>query len=590
MLRKRVLFAALVGAVSYGSLNVAHAQGLPPDDGGFEIETTDDSARSGGFLENLSQYIGVTAGANSGTSDAVEKTIQGLSLALDLPSFANLKSSITVDVGNYENVYKLELNDYSKNRLNDCQQQGLDPDNALNGGNFDANFGGIPNQRYVDLDCDRVSSDGEWLAPTLERTVDASFTELTEGYVQWEPTSFATLRVGRQPIVLGQFEVFSPLMFTTPMRATGTKTKTGKSDMAFSQDGFQLSLFPLSRLEVSYTHVPEMRIDAANRKRFEEFAALKGDFMNFAPKAGGVGGQVDQVDTLQDIAENDLSVLRMMYFGDRFTFGLTQIEGAETNEDPLREAELQAVACGSYFATGEDYSYTECGSNAFTSYAVGNDKGLRFAEMEATAVELSYRVSDRWTFVLEHTMVEGERELDQLPFGGLQGFVPRNFRTQDSLLPIYAELLTDNDAKPYINVDTVMQSVGMVYKGDRWLLNLQVAQRTQEGATDQEEAWRKALDPAEMEGDADEDDTLPILNAVRLLGAEKQGYAGFGFGAFGQNFGFGLSTGWRYFEKLEVGFFGGVALDVTGSDEIETEGYESAEGESYASFGINYLF
>ena len=65
------------------------------------------------------------------------------------------------------------------------------------------------------------------------------------------------------------------------------------------------------------------------------------------------------------------------------------------------------------------------------------------------------------------------------------------------------------------------------------------------------------------------------MNAVRLLGDEKQGYAGFGFGSFGQNFGFGLSVGWRYFEKLEVGVFGGMALDVTGADEIEAEGYES---------------
>ncbi len=590
MLNKSVLFAVWVGTIGYGAMNPAHAQGLPPDDGGFELETADDISSSGGLLENLSQYVGATMGANSGTSDAVEKSIQGISLVFDLPSIGNVKSFVSVDVGNYENVYKLELNGFSKNRLNDCQQQGLNPDNALNSGSFDANIGGVPNERYVQLDCDRVASEGDWLAPTLERTVDASFTELTEGYVQWEPTSFATLRVGRQPIVLGQFEVFSPLMFTTPMRATGTKTKTTKADMAFSQDGFQVSLFPLSRLELSYTQVPEMRIDAANRKRFEEFALLKGDFINFVPNSGGAGGQVDQVETLQDIAENDLSVLRAMYFGDRFTFGITKIEGAETNEDPLREATLQAVACGDYFASGEDYSYTECGTSAYTTYAVGGDKGLRFGKMEATAIELSYRVSDRWNFVLEHTMVEGEQELDQLPFGGLQGFVPRNFRTEESLLPIYAELVAENNAKPYINVDTVMQSVGMVYKGDRWLLNLQLAQRTQEGATPAEEAWRKALDPAEMEGDADEDDTLPILNAVRLLGAEKQGYAGFGFGSFGQNFGFGLSAGWRYFEKLEIGFFAGAALDVTGADEIETEGYESAEGDSYGSFGINYLF
>ena len=39
-----------------------------------------------------------------------------------------------------------------------------------------------------------------------------------------------------------------------------------------------------------------------------------------------------------------------------------------------------------------------------------------------------------------------------------------------------------------------------------------------------------------------------------------------------------------------LGFFGGMALDVTGADEIEAEGYESVDGDTYASFGINYLF
>lgn len=85
-------------------------------------------------------------------------------------------------------------------------------------------------------------------------------------------------------------------------------------------------------------------------------------------------------------------------------------------------------------------------------------------------------------------------------------------------------------------------------------------------------------------------DIIPIVNIVRLLGAEKQGYAGAGFGTFGQNFGFGASAGWRFYERLEIGLFGGLALDVNGADEIEAEGYDTPEGDGYFNLGLNYLF
>lgn len=211
------------------------------------------------------------------------------------------------------------------------------------------------------------------------------------------------------------------------------------------------------------------------------------------------------------------------------------------------------------------------------------------------AIEFSLRLTSKLSFIVEQTIVETEKELDMLPFGGNEGFKPTAYNPADpqngvDLLPTYQELFTQNDRKPYVDVEITMQSAGFVYKGDRWLINFQLAQRTMEGANANAERWLDALDPSTYEGDDEEDDILPILNAVRLLGDEKQGYAGFGFGSFGQNFGFGLSVGWRYFEKLEVGLFGGMALDVTGADEIEAEGYETPDSDTYASFGINYLF
>ena len=141
-----------------------------------------------------------------------------------------------------------------------------------------------------------------------------------------------------------------------------------------------------------------------------------------------------------------------------------------------------------------------------------------------------------------------------------------------------------------------MHSGGLIYQGERLLINAQLAQRMQEGASSVEEELRKNLDWDSYQGDDTEEngsgvsDIIPIINAVLLLGGEKQGFIGDGFGTFGQNFGFGLSGGWRFFEKLEIGAFGGMALDVTGADEIEAEGYDTPEDEGYVSVGINYLF
>ena len=606
MLRKSLMLAVLAGFV--GHSGPVLAQGLPPEDGGgFEIDTAAPEEEAG-FFENLSQYVGAAAGVNSGSSDAVEKTMQGISFTFDFPRYAGIKTALAVDVGDFENVYKLELDEGRRQSVARCRELGVDV-GAM-----------TENERneYENNNCeDALNEAGDgYLADSVSQTVSDSFTDVVEGFVQWEPTSFATLRAGRQPIVIGQFETFSPLMFTVPLKATGTKTRTTKSDMSFAQDGFQVSLFPFPQLEVSATLIPAMRIDPSTKKKNEEQGLTVGDATNFNPDGRG------QNEKLQDEADHDMTVLRLMYFGDRFTFGVTSIEGAETNEEPVRDAKLVRVNCDAYspayytpcfstnFPVPDAYSgnpsnlsdpwnsftetqrQAEAGTGLFNTYYLGEDKGLFYPEASTTAIELSYRISNKWTFVFETTTVETQRMFDILPNGGEAGTKPVEYfdgGRQVDILAIYDEIWNAGYRLPYVNVETTMSSVGMVFKGDRWLANLQIAQRTQEGASAEEEAYRKKLDPVEYE-DEDGEDTLPILNVVRLLGAEKQGYAGFGFGAFGQSFGFGLSGGWRYFEKLEIGGFAGFPLDVVGSDEIERQGYDSPESDNYMSIGVNYLF
>lgn len=618
MLRKFVLTAAWVALTSI-PLAGASAQGLPPDDGGFEIET-EEAVEEKGFFENLSQYFGATFGSNSGTSNAVDRTISAVAVQIDLPEIMGLKSAFNVDLGAYENTYKFELSGDRQQSLQNCQSQAPNPDL-----DFDGAFGDLTPEEQAQIEafyeneCYNVYDEeaGVYLAPELERMVDDSFAELTEAYVQWEPTSYATLRVGRQPIVLGQFEVFSPLMFTAPMKARGTKTKTTKADLSYAQDGVQISLFPFSQIELSFTAIPKMRLDPVNEKRFEEFAALKSGFTDFVP------GQ-SPIDRLQDIGDNDMSVARIMFYGERLTVGVTAISGAETNADPIREARFVQVGCETFFPGDTPPVYSECNGrdnngnpilpfnadNAYETYALGEDKGLRYGEIDAIAFEAKLNLSSKISAVYEMTIIEGEKELGILPFGGESGEKPRIFPVGGNfegdpidpyagtinLLDFFDEVFNSNQAKPYINVETTMHSGGLIYQGDRLLINAQLAQRWQEGATPLEERLRKNLDWDTYSGDDTEEngdsasDIIPIVNAVLLLGGEKQGFVGAGFGTFGQNFGFGLSGGWRFFEKLEIGAFGGMALDVTGADEIEAEGYDTPEDEGYISVGINYLF
>jgi len=559
MLRKSISLAALA-ALTMVPLG-ASAQGLPPEDGGFELETVEEQQK--GFLDNLSQYVGATAGATSGTSDAVDKSLQALNVAVDIPMPRGFKAAFSVDVGNYENIYTLELSEDEQRNLQQCEALFPDASEPSDPGDDPDSYpGGFPawepaNELFMNWNnnnCDRViDEDGDYLVPSKEITVDDSFSELNEAFVQWEPTSFLTLQAGRQPIVMGQFEAFSPLMFLLPMKSTGTKTRTAKADLSYAQDGLNVSLYPTSNIEISHTTVGSMRLDPSTKKRLEEFALSDGDDLRILNDA-------DPSEAIEDIADQDLSVSRIMYFGDRLTLGLTSVEGADTNLDMIRDARI--------VPDGADY-------------ALADDKGARFAEMEATAIELSYRLGSKWTFVMEYTEQETEMEFSVLP----------NIYYDDDFHDEFQDVITTFSGKPTYNATVTMGSIGLLFKGDRWLANLQLAQRTEEGATPEEERLSKALSWETLYNEEDDtDDTLPILNVARLLGEEKQGYAGAGFGVFAQSFGFGLTAGWRYFEKLEVGAFMGMALDVTGADTIEQQGYESPEGESFVNFGINYLF
>ena len=84
-----------------------------------------------------------------------------------------------------------------------------------------------------------------------------------------------------------------------------------------------------------------MRLDPVNEKRFNNSRRLKVILPTLSKSP---------VSVLQDIGDNDMSVARIMYYGDRLTIGVTSISGVETNEDPIRDARFVQVGCETFFA------------------------------------------------------------------------------------------------------------------------------------------------------------------------------------------------------------------------------------------------
>ena len=79
---------------------------------------------------------------------------------------------------------------------------------------------------------------------------------------------------------------------------------------------------------------------------------------------------------------------------------------------------------------------------------------------------------------------------------------------------------------------------------------------------------------------------------ARKLGAENQGYAGVGAGAFFNAYGFGLYGGWTFNETIRIGGLVGATIDVADSGgNLEDENYRGIDdGDTVAQLGVSYLF
>lgn len=564
--------------------SVAWAQGLPPDDGGFEIET--ETQQDSGFDWN--QYIGGSVGVVTADGDAISRQLAAMRLDINLPATDRVKTVLSIDAVDFENTYAQELRDHWRDTRLECiedfpNRAAIDAVDAVADPMIDFSEPVTEEQsqlhdsytRYQErLICEPMLNDsGEgYILPKQEIEASDSFADFREAYVQWEPTDYATVAVGRQNLVWGQFDFLSPVGFLLPFRTTNTSTRPSRADFAFAQDAAALSLFPTGNSELKLIHVPQMRVDPSVEENFKSYARnnycrrdTQGDFTANCPVD-------DDNNFFPDAADYEMSALRFTHYGERLTFAVTALDGTQTSFEPYRDAKL--VASGDGFA-----------------FADATDKGLAYGELETLALEFSYILNPRVTIKGEFVTYESFKGIE---FGDETDLSSREQNLAHAVV-------SRKNGDPYITTDEVFLALGFDYEGDNWFGNVQLVALDSQPTDNIDEVLeciedggtyaRGDISCRDAQFDDDDSDIFPVFFIGRRLGIDDEGFVGGGATAFFNAYGTGIFGGWRFNENIELGGFFGFVVDVTDSGPQSTTYYDSVDdGDSMAQIGITYLF
>ena len=571
--------------------------------GGFDIE--EDSGAAGG---GWGRYIGGSVGAVTADGDVVSRQLTALRLDIDLPASDRLKTVLSIDAVDFENSYTRELREHLSDELPRCMGRFPDRDAVEAVPVAELTFDpGQPepltpaqvemldayNLYQMRLICEPLldeTSDG-YIPEEIETKISDNFVDFREAYVQWEPTDYATLSVGRQNLVWGQFDFLSPVGFLLPFRNTNTSMRPSRADFSYAQDAVNLALFPTGNSEVQLIHVPAMRLDPQVEESLKQY--VRNDYCQRDSAGDFTASCLIDADKnfFPDIADYDMSALRFTHYGQRLTFSITALDGVLSNfGEPYRDATLfndgrSGVDCGTHRNDGDE--------EIDTPYCWRNDRGLAYAELDTLALEFSYIWSPRVTVKGEYVAYESVDSID------FRSFTDLSSRERS----LAAAIREHNQGKPYITTDENFLALGFEYEGDEWFGHLQVVVLDSEPSGEVDKLLECIDDggehisgtlecrPGQFDNEDDDSDAFPVFFIGRRLGADDDGFVGGGATAFFNAYGLGIFGGWQLNEDIEIGGFIGSVIDVADSGPPSDEFYDSIDdGDALAQIGVTYLF
>ena len=389
--------------------------------------------------------------------------------------------------------------------------------------------------------------------PTLPqtKTVEKTYTSnaLREAYVDINFGRYGSLSVGRQVLVWGQFEGFSPIDMVMPHDySTGTASMT-KVQNRLPQDAVVLNLFPIENLKISGYYFPHITRDPMIEEFYKDGVLYYDDEL-FSART------LDQPDEDEDYQ----TALRIMYYGNKWTVGYTRYDGWEMGYSENEHLEPHPT-------------------EADRMFLMPHPKIERF---QSEGWEFAIP-SNKWTWKFETMVAKRSLELDDVSFYNI------SFATGERA-DFLNWVINENDSKYYVPVWYRTTVIGFDYSSKRWNTNFSMFNINSSFAGS--EAHKRYKQSYDINGQDYKDSLfpewlyVPLVHTTRYFDDEKSSAIGAGFGIYGESF-----KAYTYFKDTKDDIFSyGISYEVTqiSSDmELEDNNYELAStGGAVRVFGL----
>ena len=498
------------------------------------LETTESELESG---SNFQKYFFGDIGIAGGRATGISRQLVVANVGVDIPLGTQFRFFSDVGYVHYDNSYDLVLREEAFIRSSDEEE------------------GGLPE--------------------TLRLEARDSYFQVNDLYGQWRPLGGLLVRAGRQRVVLGQFDRYSPVDFFLPQTQVVTSLVPNKVETRYPQDALNVIWYPTSRLELQYvTHYNGVRIDPVVESTSDEFLVY-GD-----PVRDDDGG-LDYETRSAPVSNEDarLDIYRAVFYGSGFTFGATYVEGNAVFF-PTPDGRLTR-------ATDLE---TPGGQPVFRL----QDVLAGYPSLKGYGLELAVPAGS-WTWKAEYAHFDTENAFDFDPERArpIENDFGENFgdsgRDDDraAYQQVGRQIIERFDGRLRHGFYVDVAAAGGEYRGEKWIWDLSVIAlrfRDEAGASEINDRI------AELENDEFPDTFIvPFFNVGRYIDAKNEHLVGVGVGSLIVAFGGGVYYAGQVSESLRLGVIGG-ALEFN-DDLAEIENYEPKEEFPLYIYGtLQWLF
>ena len=326
-----------------------------------------------------------------------------------------------------------------------------------------------------------------------------------------------SLSVGKQKVVWGQLEPYSPTNFAFPVKLGTTAVKFSKSMNALAQNVAKLSFYPTERVLFEATYFVEPTYDTILKNKFEK----PGTFEQ-PTTYNGFNFETTEKKVLVDLPKGDdkkMQGFRIMSYQDWGTIGVSYFDGFDMN--------------GAF----EKFTLKKVQDNGETAYY--RDQVLTLGKRKMIGAELSVPF-DKWTVKLEYAQFESKSSL----------------RFYNELNPTQAQIdyaeyiLDENKGKLYTPSKMGILALGFSAKLKRWDLNFVLYHFNEDAESGKISELQDKAYPTESSGP--DINVFPGILVSYYLNADKVSSINFAAGIVGNGAGGILSYSTEIIESLDV--------------------------------------